>query len=70
LLPRRKVQASQSNEVDTGRRARDAIGAAVARRFAIGGYEVRIARRDAEEAVAWMPIVTLKGWTASNFFWK
>ena len=30
--------------------AGDAIGAAVARRFAAGGYSVRIARRDAEKS--------------------
>ena len=38
---------SQSNEVALLVGAGDAIGAAVARRFAIGGYKVCIARRDA-----------------------
>jgi len=33
--------------------AGDAIGAAVARRFARGGYKVCIARRDATKSQAW-----------------
>ena len=32
--------------------AGDAIGAAVARRFAVGGYKVCIARRDAAKSAA------------------
>src|ERR1700712_4761600 len=45
-----EMQVSQSNEVALLVGAGDAIGAAVARRFAQGGYTVCIARRDATKS--------------------
>jgi NAD(P)-dependent dehydrogenase (short-subunit alcohol dehydrogenase family) len=45
----------------------DAIGAAVARRFALGGYHVCIGRRDATKSQALTAELTAKGATAQAF---
>ena len=48
----REMPVPQSNEVALLVGAGDAIGAAVARRFATGGYKVCIARRDAAKSAS------------------
>lgn len=58
---------SQSNEVALLVGAGDAIGAAVARRFAIGGYKVCIARRDAAKSSALIEELRAEGHTVQAF---
>ena len=47
--------------------AGDAIGAAVARRFAVGGYAVCVARRDAEKSNGLIRELTAKGQSVRAF---
>jgi NAD(P)-dependent dehydrogenase (short-subunit alcohol dehydrogenase family) len=61
------VQVSQSNEVALLVGAGDAIGAAVARRFAIGGYKVCIARRDATKSSALIEELRAEGFAVHAF---
>ena len=58
---------SQSNEVALLVGAGDAIGAAVARRFAIGGYKVCIARRDATKSAALIKELRAEGFAVHAF---
>jgi len=58
---------SQSNEVALLVGAGDAIGAAVARRFAIGGYKVCIARRDAAKSSALIEELRAEGFSVHAF---
>ncbi len=58
---------SQSNEVALLVGAGDAIGAAVARRFAIGGYKVCIARRDATKSSALIEELRAEGFAVHAF---
>ena len=58
---------SQSNEVALLVGAGDAIGAAVARRFAIGGYKVCIARRDAAKSSALIEELRAEGFAVHAF---
>ena len=58
---------SQSNEVALLVGAGDAIGAAVARRFAIGGYKVCIARRDAAKSAALIEELRAEGFAVHAF---
>ena len=58
---------SQSNEVALLVGAGDAIGAAVARRFATGGYKVCIARRDAAKSSALIEELRAEGHTVQAF---
>src|ERR1700756_2010070 len=55
------MQVSQSNEVAILVGAGDAIGAAVARRFATGGYTVCICRRDAAKSQGVLDALTAAG---------
>jgi len=58
---------SQSNEVALLVGAGDAIGAAMARRFAIGGYKVCIARRDAAKSSALIEELRAEGFAVHAF---
>ena len=58
---------SQSNEVALLVGAGDAIGAAVARRFAVGGYKVCIARRDAAKSSALIEELRAEGFAVHAF---
>ena len=58
---------SQSNEVALLVGAGDVIGAAVARRFAIGGYKVCIARRDAAKSSALIEELRAEGFAVNAF---
>ena len=61
------MQVSQSNEVALLVGAGDAIGAAVARRFAIGGYKVCIARRDAAKSAGLIEELRAEGFELHAF---
>jgi len=61
------MQVSPSNEVALLVGAGDAIGAAVARRFARGGYKVCIARRDAAKSAALIDELRAKGFEVHAF---
>ena len=61
------MEVSRSNEVALLVGAGDAIGAAVARRFAIGGYEVCIARRDATKSAALIEELRAEGFAVHAF---
>jgi NAD(P)-dependent dehydrogenase (short-subunit alcohol dehydrogenase family) len=61
------MDVSQANEVALLVGAGDAIGAAVARRFAIGGYQVCIARRDAAKSSALIEELRAEGFAVHAF---
>src|SRR4029079_1194625 len=61
------MEVSRSNEVALLVGAGDAIGAAVARRFAIGGDKVCIARRDAAKSSTLIEELRAEGHTVQAF---
>src|SRR3954451_12041325 len=61
------MQVSRSNEVALLVGAGDAIGAAVGRRFAVGGYKVCVARRDAAKSAGLIEELRAEGFELHAF---